>query len=165
VSLWWDYYRPHALALFRCEGTSEESHARRVMRWLRADGRAVISREDVRRSALREAVDAREADHVIACLVEGGVLRPRPRASTGRAGRPALRWDVNPFIAGSAPLRGAHGVSNEEKSATEWCAPSKDTGAIFSSLDDDARLGSHAPSDDTSPSRANRANLGNQPTH
>ena len=98
VSLWWDYYRPHAMALFRREGTSEESRARRVVRWVRAEGRDVISRKDVRRRALCEAVDGREADDVIACLVEAGALRPQPRVKTDRPGRPALRWDVNPLL-------------------------------------------------------------------
>jgi hypothetical protein len=104
VSLWWDYYRPHALALFKGGGTSEESRVRRVVRWLGSEGRRVVSREDVRRTALCESVDAREADHVIACLIEVGALRPRPRLSTGRAGRPALRWDVNPLF-GAAKTR------------------------------------------------------------
>jgi hypothetical protein len=98
VTLWWDYYRPHATALFRQSGPSEESRAQRVVRWLRIERRTVISRENIRRGALCESVDAREADDVIACLVEAGALRPRPRVRTGHAGRPALRWDVNPLL-------------------------------------------------------------------
>ena len=35
---------------------------------------------------------------MIARLVDGGVLRPLPRVPTGRAGRPALRWAVNPSL-------------------------------------------------------------------
>jgi hypothetical protein len=34
-------------------------------------------------------------------------------------------WAAKPFIAGSAPLRGAH-VMSTQKSATQWRAPSKD---------------------------------------
>src|SRR6185503_16668184 len=33
VSLWRDYYRPHALALFRQSGTNEESQVLRTVRW------------------------------------------------------------------------------------------------------------------------------------
>jgi hypothetical protein len=142
VSLWRDYYRPHALALFRQSGTTEESQARRAVRWLRSSGREVISREDVRRTALGQAVDARETDQVIACLVDGGVLRLRPLVPTGRAGRPALRWDVNPLLLKQA----------EESSL----GARHSSGAIFSCLDDDARLESRAPSSANCANGANR---------
>jgi hypothetical protein len=152
VTLWWDYYRPHALALFSQSGMGEESQARRVVRWLRAEGRSVISREDIRRGALREAVDAREADDVIACLVEAGALRLRPRVPTGHAGRPAVRWDVNPLIAGSAPLRGVHGMSNKNEDAPlEWRAPSNEQAALSAAAEE-------LP-------RANRGNRDNRQTH
>jgi hypothetical protein len=99
VSLWSDYYRPHARAfLQRVLPTDGECRARRVVRWLRADGRASLSREDVRRTALGQMVDAREADRILARLVEGGVLRRLAAASGPQGGRPALRWQVNPIL-------------------------------------------------------------------
>ena len=99
VSLWSDYYRPHARAfLQRALPTDLECRARRVVRWLRADGRASLSREDVRRTALGQTVDAREADRVLARLVEGGVLRRLAANSRPQGGRPALRWQVNPLL-------------------------------------------------------------------
>jgi hypothetical protein len=99
VSLWSDYYRPHARAfLQRALPTDLECRARRVVRWLRADGRASLSREDVRRTALGETVDAREADRVLARLVEGGVLRRLAAGPRPKGGRPALRWQVNPLL-------------------------------------------------------------------
>jgi hypothetical protein len=100
VSLWCDYYRPHARAfLQRALPTDLECRARRVVRWLRADGRASLSRRDVRRTALGQTVDAREADRVLVRLVEGGVLRRLAAASGPQGGRPALRWQVNPVLA------------------------------------------------------------------
>lgn len=99
VSLWSDYYRPHARAfLQRVLPADLECRARRVVRWLRADGRAILSREDVRRTALGQTVDAREADRVLARLVEGGVLRRLAADSRPQGGRPALRWQVNPLL-------------------------------------------------------------------
>jgi Protein of unknown function (DUF3987) len=99
VSLWSDYYRPHARAfLQRALPTDLECRARRVVRWLRADGRAILSREDVRRTALGETVDARESDRVLARLVEGGVLRRLAADPRPQGGRPALRWQVNPLL-------------------------------------------------------------------
>ena len=109
VSLWWDYYRLHALALFRHGGTIEESQARRVVRWLGAHRRADVSREDVRRTALGRSVNARGADDVIACLVEGNALRLLPPPA-GRVGRPPMRWAVNPLLSSGA-LR--HAPSDE----------------------------------------------------
>lgn len=100
VSLWSDYYRPHARAfLQRVLPADLECRARRVVRWLRADARASLSLRDVRRTALGQTVNAREADRVLARLVEGGVLRRLAAASGPRGGRPALRWQVNPVLA------------------------------------------------------------------
>ena len=99
ISLWSDYYRPHAQALLKRAGpTDRESRVLRVMRWLCTDGRPTLSREDVRRTALGDTVNASEADGVIARLVEAGALRALPRASGPHGGRPALRWQVNPLL-------------------------------------------------------------------
>jgi uncharacterized protein DUF3987 len=99
VSLWSDYYRPHARAfLQRALPTDLDCRARRVVRWLSTDGRASLSREDLRRIALGQTVDAREADRVLARLVEGGVLRRLAADRRPQGGRPALRWQVNPLL-------------------------------------------------------------------
>jgi hypothetical protein len=99
VSLWSDYYRPHALAfLQRTMPTDVECRARRVVQWLRVDGRAIVSRRDVRRTALAQAVNAKETDRVLARMVEAGVLRPVGSESPAQRGRPALRWQVNPSV-------------------------------------------------------------------
>ena len=93
VSLWSDYYRPHARAFLESAvPTDLARQASRVVRWLRADGRALVSRKDVRRTALAQTVNARETDRVLARLVEAGVLRPMDSEKHPQGGRPAQRW-------------------------------------------------------------------------
>jgi Protein of unknown function (DUF3987) len=102
--LWERYYRPHARAVFDRAGPGDRDrqarhHARRVIGWIRARGAAEISREEVRREALSQRVNAAGADEVILALEQAGVLRevddedeyPGP-------GRPARRWQVNPAL-------------------------------------------------------------------
>ena len=107
--LWERYYRPHAQAVFDRAGPADgdrqgkhkaRQHARRVIGWIRARGVKEISREEVRREALSQRVNAAGADEVILALEQAGVLRevevdedyPSP-------GRPARRWQVNPALA------------------------------------------------------------------
>lgn len=99
VSLWSDYYRPHALAfLQRAVPTDIECRARRVVHWLRAGSLPTVSKTDVRRTALGQTVSAKETDLVLARLVEAGVLRALDSKDPGRRGRPQLRWRVNPSL-------------------------------------------------------------------
>ncbi len=106
--LWERYYRPHAQAVFDRAGPADgdrqgkhkaRQHARRVIGWIRARSVKEISREEVRREALSQRVNAAGADEVILALEQAGVLRevevdedyPSP-------GRPARRWQVNPAL-------------------------------------------------------------------
>lgn len=99
VSLWSDYYRPHALTfLRRTVPTDVEGLARRIVHWLRADDRPTVSKTDVRRQALGQTVNATETGRALARLVEAGVLRPMESEEPARRGRPALRWHVNPSL-------------------------------------------------------------------
>ncbi len=100
VSLWWDYYHPHARAFFQSAvPTDVDGQARRLARWLREEGRSVVSRTEVRRTALGRTVDARGAERVVARLVEAGVLQPMAGEKRPLGGRPTLRWQVNPMLA------------------------------------------------------------------
>ena len=102
IALWSGYFRPHARAFFDHAAPSDlEARARRVVRWLQTCGAEEVSREDVRRTALGQTVNANEADRVLARLTEGGVLRSiAPGRPSPRGGRPALRWQVNPGLRG-----------------------------------------------------------------
>jgi hypothetical protein len=102
--LWERYYRPHAQAVFdRGRPADRERqarhHARRVIGWIRARGATEISREEVRREALSQRVNAAGADEVILALEQAGVLREvdDEEEHPGR-GRPARRWQVNPAL-------------------------------------------------------------------
>ena len=74
-------------------------HARRVIGWIRARGATEISREDVRREALSQRVNAAGADEVILALEQAGVLREvDDEEEYPGPGRPARRWQVNPAL-------------------------------------------------------------------
>ena len=60
--------------------------------WLRATGRTIVSREDVRRDALSQRFDAEATDNLLETLVTAGWLRMRAQPKQG-AGRPAYRWE------------------------------------------------------------------------
>jgi Protein of unknown function (DUF3987) len=98
--LWERYYRPHARAVFDRAGPSDRDRkARQVIGWIRAHEATEISREDVRRDALRQKVNAAGADEVIDALEEAGVLRELDDEEEYRGrGRPARRWQVNPAL-------------------------------------------------------------------
>ena len=98
--LWERYYRPHARAVFDRAGPSDRDRkARQVIGWIRAHEATEISREDVRRDALRQKVNAAGADEVIDALEEAGVLREVDDEEDYRGrGRPARRWQVNPAL-------------------------------------------------------------------
>ena len=81
-------------------GSRAAAQARQqVIGWIRARGAAEISREEVRREALSQRVNAAGADEVILALEQAGVLREvdDEEEYPGR-GRPARRWQVNPAL-------------------------------------------------------------------
>jgi hypothetical protein len=99
VSLWENYFRPHAKALFvHAAPTSLESQARRVARWLKSKGLPEVTRETVRREALGRTVNASGADRVLSRLYAANIVRPSAAYASWR-GRPPNRWDVNPALA------------------------------------------------------------------
>ena len=75
--LWERYYRPHARAVFDRAGPRRiaDRKLKRVIGWIRARGVKEVSREEVRRDALSQRVNAAGADEVILALEQAGVLR------------------------------------------------------------------------------------------
>jgi len=99
IALWAEYFRAHARTIFSQAGKIDHDRdARRVVKWLRRQRSTQISREDIRRGAMVQSISAEKADILIARLEKAGVLRPAPAEFTGRRGRPAKRWDVNPEL-------------------------------------------------------------------
>jgi hypothetical protein len=100
VRLWSDFLRPHARLVFDRAGPSDgERQARRVVRWLKANRPAEVSREDVRRHALGRSLDAARTDGVLERLCAAGALRSKVLVFSAQGGRPARRWEVNPALA------------------------------------------------------------------
>lgn len=98
-ALWSDYYWPHAQAVFGAASPSiAERRVRRVGRWLQRMRPPMISREEVRREALGQAVNADIAESVIERLEQYGVLRMLPPQTGRSGGRPRRRWEVNPDL-------------------------------------------------------------------
>jgi hypothetical protein len=98
----WGYFRAHARAvLARAFPSDGERLMRRVLAWIRARAAARISREDVRRDALGQALNAHQSLQVLQSLERAGFLRKVVYEPDG-AGRPALRWDVNPVLIGGS---------------------------------------------------------------
>ena len=101
IRLWREYFLPHARAALRQIGlTDQHANARRVLRWARTEGRHTLSREDVRRDALAQYLDAEQTQKLINGLAAAGWFREVSNQKTGR-GRPARRWVVNPQLWGS----------------------------------------------------------------
>ncbi len=99
IRLWSDFLRPHARLVFDRAGPSDgERQARRVVRWLKANRPAEVSREDVRRHALGRTLDAARTDGVLERLCAAGALRSKVLVFSAQGGRPARRWEVNPAL-------------------------------------------------------------------
>lgn len=98
-ALWTDYYWPHAQAVFgQVPSTLDERRVRRVGRWLKRMRPQTISREEVRREALGQRVDADTAEGLLERLEQYGAVR-MVRSEAGRGvGRPRRRWEVNPAL-------------------------------------------------------------------
>lgn len=97
--LWEGYFRPHATDLFmRTAPTTLELQARRAARWLRSNGKAVVTREQVRRKGLGRTVNASGADQVLYRLRSANIVRQMPDGWRAQGGRPTNLWEVNPAL-------------------------------------------------------------------
>jgi hypothetical protein len=92
-----DYLWPHTRACLRQIGLSQRhADARIVLQWLSNKGLEEVRREDVRRDALSQRLDAEQTNSLLLQLARAGWLR-RVTVGGGR-GRPAQRWEVNPKL-------------------------------------------------------------------
>jgi hypothetical protein len=94
-----DYFWPHARACLRQIGLTERhANARRVLKWLRANQRREVSREDIRRDALSQKLDADQTDELLRTLCNSGWMRDETIPAGPQGGKPARRWRVNPKL-------------------------------------------------------------------
>jgi hypothetical protein len=96
VSLWRDFFWPHARAALRQIGLSER-HAlsRRALRWIKVHGKQEVSREEIRRDALAQSLDAEQTLRLLEGLESARWLW---RTAINTAGRRRHRWQVNPQL-------------------------------------------------------------------
>ncbi|MBV8188402.1 MAG: DUF3987 domain-containing protein [Alphaproteobacteria bacterium] len=100
--LWNEYFHPHAQAVFDLAlPTDFQRRVRRAARWLRNSGETLVSREDIRRKALCQTVDAAQALSVVLELEQLGYLRQVRHEEKPRH-RPAERWEINPALTAAA---------------------------------------------------------------
>ena len=98
VRLWRDYLWPHARAVLGASNDHDRRrHIGRLLAWLRTRRPHDVSREQIRREALSQSVDADGADAIAAVLVDAGWLRVISCDRSG-PGRPRSRWQVNPLL-------------------------------------------------------------------
>jgi len=95
-----EYFWPHTRAALRQIGLNERhTHARRLLRWIRAHNKMEISLKDARRDALNQILDADQTQNVLDNLVKAGWLHETTNPTAGRTIR---RWAVNPKLCSSA---------------------------------------------------------------
>jgi hypothetical protein len=91
-----EYFWHHARAALRQIGlTDRHRNMRRVLRWIGAHEKREVSREDIRRDALGQSLDAEQVQLLLECLAKAGWLHADPMKTAGRTRR---RWRVNPKL-------------------------------------------------------------------
>ena len=108
IRLWRGFLWPHARAVLRQIGSSDRHReARRALRWIKANGKHEVSREDIRRDALGQKLDAEQTQGLIDGLEKAG-WATKDTAKTG--GRSKHRWAINPRLFLDQPAESAEGV-------------------------------------------------------
>jgi len=100
-----EYFWPHARAALRQIGLSDRHvNARQILRWIRANRKPGqdISREDIRRDALGQKLDAERTSELLAAIARAGWVREKRVDDHQGAGRPVYRWEANPMLWTSA---------------------------------------------------------------
>ena len=96
IRLWREFFWPHARAALRQIGSSDRHReARRALRWIKVHGKHEVSREDIRREALGQKLDAEQTQGLLDGLEKAGWAK-KDTARTG--GRSKHRWTINPRL-------------------------------------------------------------------
>ncbi len=100
IRLWRDFFWPHARAALRQIGSSDRNReARRALRWIKAHGKHEVSREDIRREAFGQKLDAEQTQGLLDGLEKAGWVR-KDTAKTGGRSQASLE-NQPPIIPGS----------------------------------------------------------------
>jgi Protein of unknown function (DUF3987) len=96
IGLWREFFWPHARAALRQIGlTDRHRSARQVLRWVKQQGDREFSREEIRRDALGQKLDAEEVQKLLDSFEKSGWAA---KGTTKTAGRPIHRWKFNPKL-------------------------------------------------------------------
>jgi hypothetical protein len=83
--------------------SARDRQLRQIVRWLRQHRPEDVSREEIRCAALHHSVSASDAEQLLYCLRDAGIVQRIDYDSLSK-GRPPNRWWVNPaLITWSAP--------------------------------------------------------------
>ena len=97
------YFWEHARACLRQVGLSDRhADARRALRWMSANDRKQVTREEIRRDALGRKLDAGETETLLQGLEKAGWVKKV--ISGPKVGRPPSHWSVNPILFGAAEI-------------------------------------------------------------
>jgi len=102
ITLWREYFHPHARAALRQVGLSDRHvNARRALSWILANRQREreVSMEAIRRDALNQRINADETAALLESMVKANWLI---KSTTPTPGRPLHRWHVNPILFGPA---------------------------------------------------------------
>jgi hypothetical protein len=109
IAIWRDYFWSHCNAALRQIGVSRiQSHARRALRWIRANQKPDVSLMDIRRDALGQRLDAAQTESVMESLARANWVK---RHTTSTGGRPSQRWWIHPVLHRDAESAGSAGSS------------------------------------------------------
>jgi hypothetical protein len=96
IRLWRDFFWPHARAALRQIGLSDRHREeRRAMRWIKAQRKKEVSREEIRREALAQKLDAEQTQGLLDGLEKAGWVK---KDTTKTGGRSKHRWTINPRL-------------------------------------------------------------------
>jgi hypothetical protein len=97
-----DYFWPHSRACLRQIGlTDRHTDGRLALSYIKTKGLDVVSREQIRRDALSQRLNADQTEAVLVHLCQAGWLRRLEGHKRDRGGRQAIRYEVNPRLHGS----------------------------------------------------------------
>jgi hypothetical protein len=111
-----EYFWHHARAALRQIGlTDRHRNMRRALRWISAHEKQEVSREDIRRDALGQSLDAEQVQQLLDSLVKAGWLHADPMKT---AGRTRHRWKVNPKLFALSTAESAESAESPSRPAS-----------------------------------------------
>jgi hypothetical protein len=99
IELVHSYFWEHARACLRQIGlTDSAADARRALRWMKTFRKTEVTREDIRRDALGQKLNANETEILLEDLQKAGWVKRAVQPPSPKGGRRPARWNVNPIL-------------------------------------------------------------------